>query len=200
MYKDGMVMYNHLTKKLGIKSEDIILHGYSLGAAIASRVALEATKEIQKNIHENARKYNPKTHGIGGVVLHSPMRTLFKSSRYEFNWAAAAVAKHHAGNYDTVQHMTDLAKIDPYVRVHLVSGDPDPKSANFDNLAHQFTKIDKALEGKFSHMTDYNGKADHVGLQDSSFSPNVRIEDQGLRDMAKGRVVEAKVKNAAPVL
>ena len=200
MYKDGMVMYNHLVKNLKIDPKDLVLHGFSLGAPIASRVALEATKELQTNIHENARKYNPEKHGIGGIVLHSPMRTMFKSARYEYNWAAAAVAKHHAGNYDTVQHMTDLAKIDPNVRVHLISGDPDPKSANFDNLAHQFTKIDKALKGKFNSMTEYNGISDHSGEYGGRPKPNVSINDPDLKAMAKGRVVKVKVKDAAPVL
>ena len=187
MYKDGMVMYNHLVKQLGIKPKDIVLHGYSLGAAVASRVALEATKEMQ----QNGKVFVPEKHGIGGVVLHSPIRTMFKASRAIATWFGGMFAKHYVGNYDTVQHMKDLSTIDPTIPVHLVSGDPNPNSYDFDHLSHQFTGVDKALEGKFNNLTTFVGESDHDGLKGQDLVPNVQANDPNLAALAHGRAPAA---------
>ncbi|MCQ2551794.1 MAG: lysophospholipase [Clostridia bacterium] len=195
MYKDGMVMYNHLVKKCNIPPKDIILHGYSLGASIASRVALESTKEKQEDLQLKGKVFEPKKHGIGGVVLHSPIRTMFKSSRALVTWFGAMIAKHHVGNYDTVQHMKDLAKIDSTIPVHLISGNKNPKNRDFDHLSHEFTGLDKALKGEFKTMTSHVGISDHFGYYGNELIPNVQANDVHLQNLARGRQPEVQVQN-----
>jgi len=52
LYKDGMAAYDTLVKKWGILPGNIVLHGHSIGAAVAIEVAL--TKSVRAVILESA--------------------------------------------------------------------------------------------------------------------------------------------------
>ena len=208
MYEDGMEMYKYVNETLGIKPENITLHGYSLGGAIASRVALEVTKKMQNERIMEGEKYD-MTKGLGGVVLHSPMKSMYSaaSSKTIFGPAAGFMGWAFGGGYNTEEHMLELAKIDRNVPVHLIGGDPNKKGNNFDDLSPQVTGLDKSLAGKFEHLSSYTGQGDHEGktwkaekidnevviVKDKDM-PNVAGEDQGLSSIiANGREVIPEV-------
>jgi len=52
LYMDGVAAYDHLVRKEGILPRDIVLHGHSIGAAVAVEVALN--REVRSVILESA--------------------------------------------------------------------------------------------------------------------------------------------------
>ena len=164
MYEDGMEMYRYVNEVMGIEPENITLHGFSLGGAIASRVALEQTKKMQNDRIMDGDKYD-KTKGLGGVVLHSPMKSMYSaaSSKTVFGPVAGFFGWAFGGGYNTEEHMLELAKIDKNVPVHLIGGDPNKNSNNFDDLSPEVTGLDRSLQGKFTYVTQFRGRGDHEG-------------------------------------
>ena len=204
LYKDGMDIYHHVKDTMGINPNNIVLHGYSLGGAVASRVALEATKELNRERIANG-KIQKEGVGLGGVVLHSPMKSLQYAAHYDSGSDFMAWgAKTFGGQYNTEQHMLDLAKVDKNVPVHLIGGDPNINVP--DDMADQeqpdfldpnATGLKGSIEEKFSSCTYTQGKGGHMGKIGGS---NITAADQHLRDIAeKGRNLtsQAPVKQNA---
>ena len=178
IYKDGKEMLRYVTDKMKVKPENVILHGYSLGGAVASKVAADFAQEQQKKALEEGRTL--KEQKLGGVVLHSPIDSMYSAAKNEvgglhaagfFGWAGA-------GGYNTKSHMRRLHKLDPDMPVHYVSGS---KKAG-DGLDIDATNIDKDPEAIFANSSSYRGNGDHDGA-------NLNISDDGgLREIAtKGR-------------
>lgn len=189
MYEDGMEMYKYVNETMGIKPENIVLHGYSLGGAIASRVALEVSKNI-----ENQRKINGEkkdfTKGLGGVVLHSPMKSMYYAAKTQSNAFYGFGGWAFGGNYNTEEHMTELAKVDKNIPVHVVGGKVEGAENDIDWLAPQKTGLEKALEGKFNNYTKFHGQSNHEGIMNGEVVPNISQSDTGLKDfLDKGREV-----------
>lgn len=95
MYADARIMFKYLVNDLGIKPENIMLHGYSLGAAVAAQLAGELS----------AQKV-----AVGGLLLDRPMSTLRKGVRAN-NGAGAlsrmqgAVAKKILGSFSVKKNL-----------------------------------------------------------------------------------------------
>lgn len=64
IYEDSRIIYNYVLSQ-GFSPNNIILHGFSLGGAVASNLALE--------ISTKANKKKEDSYKLGGLVLHSPM-------------------------------------------------------------------------------------------------------------------------------
>ena len=178
VYKDGREMLRYATEELGVEPENVILHGYSLGGAVASKVAADFAHEQQQKALKEGRTL--KKRKLGGVVLHSPIDSMYSVSKNYvggihaagfFGWAGA-------GGYNTKSHMQRLHKLDPDMPVHYVSGIKDEG----DHLDIDATNIDKDPKAHFANSSSYRGREGHSG-------DNLNIyDDDGLLEIAqKGR-------------
>ena len=190
IYKDGKEMLKYVTDELHVKPENIILHGYSLGGAVASKVAADFAQEQQKIALKEGR--NPKK--LGGVVLQSSIKSMwkaghaqiyeaFKSIPYVGGFLAATLghalgafsateAKMHSGSYDTQAHMRRLHKFDPDIPVHYVSGTYDAG----DDLALDQTNLHADRKAQFETSSVHTSEYDHENNK-------IDVDDEVLNQM-----------------
>jgi fermentation-respiration switch protein FrsA (DUF1100 family) len=98
VYLDGLAAYDHLVKKEGIPGENIVLHGHSLGAAVAVEVALKRS--------------------VKAVILESPFtstRDMAKTMPFFFVFSPLLPA-----NYNNLEKVSGLS-----VPLLIVHGDQD---------------------------------------------------------------------------
>ena len=155
LYKDGKAMLDYVMKELKVKPENIILHGYSMGGAVASKVAADFAQEQQKRALEEGRSVKK----LGGVVLHSPISSLYEAASEVSNKFKGAGAWMFGGGYNTRSHMRRLHQFDPNIPVHYVSGDYGAE----DHLDIDRTGIHQDLTAKFENSSSYRGKYGHTG-------------------------------------
>lgn len=195
MYQDGMEMFKFVNKNLKVKPENIMLHGYSFGGPVAAKVALEATKQIKKERVENGKLYRDSDK-IGGLVLQSPMKSMFYAARAQMFWLPGLAAKFNSGSYDTVKHLTELSKIDRDIPLHLIGGGGKAKEGAVqcdDYLSPTVTGLQKDIAGKFKTCTHFTGPADHdsqvYDLEAEKWvdapGSNVSAKDKGLDSLIK---------------
>ena len=184
IYQDGQEMLNYVMKEMNVKPENIILHGYSMGGAVASKVAADFAQTQQKNALETGRNVKK----LGGVVLHSPMATMYEAAyeetiegkertfgnRFHAGFMAGG-GKMFGGAYNTRSHMRRLRKFDPDMPVHYTSGDYNAG----DQLALDVTNIDKDKQAHFKNSSSNYGDFDHEGR-------NLDINNGLLKTMING--------------
>ena len=158
LYKDGKAMLDYVIKNLGVKPENIILHGYSMGGAVASKVAADFAQEQQKRALQEGRS----VHKLGGFVLHSPMSTLYEVASEDSNKVMGAGAWMFGGGYNTRSHMRRLHQFDPDIPVHYVSGDYMKGDENGDYLDIAHTKIHEDPSANFANSSVYRGTKGHT--------------------------------------
>ena len=162
-------------KNLKVKPENIILHGYSMGGAVASKVAADFTQEQQKRALEEGRT----AHKLGGFVLHSPMSTLYEVASEESNKFMGAGAWMFGGGFNTRSHMRRLHQLDPEIPVHYVSGDYMKGSDKGDGLDIDYTKIHQDPTAMFANSSTHRGKEGHTGMH------NVTADDKDLASLVQ---------------
>ena len=181
LYKDGKNMLKYVLNNMKVKPENVILHGYSLGGAVASKVAADYAQIQQEKALEAGRNVKK----LGGVVLHSPIATL-KEAAYDstiedtnrgfIDRATASFMSGGAylfgGAYSTRSHMRRLHKFDPDLPVHYVSGDVNAG----DQLDIDVTEINRDPKANFQNSSIHNGTGAHEGQ-------NMDINNVGLRKM-----------------
>ena len=175
LYQDGKAMLEYVMKDLNVKPENIILHGYSMGGAVASKVAADFTQEQQKRALEEGRT----AHKLGGFVLHSPMSTLYEVASEESNKFMGAGAWMFGGGFNTRSHMRRLHQLDPEIPVHYVSGDYMKGSDDGDGLDIEHTKIHQDPTATFANSSTYRGREGHTGMH------NVTADDQDLASLVQ---------------
>jgi len=159
LYKDGKAMLDYVMKKLGVKPENIILHGYSMGGAVASKVAADFAQEQQKRALQEGRS----VHKLGGFVLHSPMSTMYEAASEQSNKVMGAGAWVFGGGFNTRSHMRRLHQFDPDIPVHYVSGSYYIAGSNDgDHLDIDHTKIHEDPSAHFANSSTYRGTGGHT--------------------------------------
>lgn len=172
IYKDGKQMLNYVMKEMGVKPENIILHGFSLGGSVASKVAADFTQEQQKKALEQGR--SPKK--LGGVVLHSPIATMQEAAAETAESKFMGVgAWMFGGAYNTRSHMRRLCKLDPNMPVHYVSG----SAKAGDQLDVMKTRICQDPEAHFVNSSVY------VNQRGGHEDANVLPDDEGLTELTQ---------------
>ncbi|MEG0764340.1 MAG: hypothetical protein RR424_11015, partial [Oscillospiraceae bacterium] len=159
MYKDSMAMYNYAKENLAKSPSDIILHGYSLGGSMASRVAAQVSLD---NAHKQKDTKVKESERLGGLILQSPINSAYDAARLTIsthekfrdnktNWSVNALAKlleHSSGKFNTEAHMQTVAKYDPNIPVLFLSGsskmhdDDEDELVEGDFLSLEHTKVD----------------------------------------------------------
>ena len=175
LYQDGKAMLEYVMKNLKVKPENIILHGYSMGGAVASKVAADFTQEQQKRALEEGRT----AHKLGGFVLHSPMSTLYEVASDDSNKFMGAGAWMFGGGFNTRSHMRRLHQLDPDIPVHYVSGDYMKGNEKGDGLDIEHTKIHQDPTAMFANSSTYRGREGHTGMH------NVTAKDQDLASLVQ---------------
>ncbi len=184
MYQDGEAMLAYVQKKLKYSNSNIILHGYSLGGAVASKVAANLAE--RNAVKRKDGKLVKEKDRLGGLVLHSAMGSNYKTS---FNYlkdndagtvkaaGAGFLSWLFSGGFNTISHMKRLHKYDPKLRVHLVSG----SAANNDHL--NITKSGILPNNPYTTATTYTTEGGHTEL-------NIVQDDRGLQNLIKSDRVE----------
>ena len=183
MYEDGKDMLEYVTKTMGVKPENVILHGYSMGGPVASKVAADFAQERERIALAEGRKVKPMK--LGGVVLHSPTNSMYEVAKDTSNrvmafggWAFGGWA--FGGGFNTVSHMQRLHKYDPEMPVHYVSGNYDaepgqrPRSARLPGDLQE--KLNDAYEEGITHRANRQKKMTEEEL---------RLEEKALEDVAE---------------
>jgi pimeloyl-ACP methyl ester carboxylesterase len=157
--QDAREIYRYAVEILGVAPNRIILHGFSLGGAMASQTAADIAEEAART---GASR-------LGGLVLQSPIRDMTSAAAgtlpfpkplaYMAGWIGGFFT---GGNYNTAAHLKRLAKYDPDIPLHFIGG----SSANGDQLSLDITKLDriaKALKHPaFTQVTSYSGSEGHT--------------------------------------
>ncbi len=159
IYDDGKQMLKYVIEKMHVAPENIILHGFSLGGAVASKVAADFYQEQQKKALEEGRLMK-EPQKLGGIVLHSPIDSMYSAAK-SMMWGihlAGFLGWVGSGGYNTKSHMQRLHKLDPDLPVHYVSG----KKAEGDHLDIDTTKIDKDPKAAFHNSSSYRNAGDHT--------------------------------------
>ena len=181
IYEDGKQMLKYVMEEMHVKPENIILHGFSLGGAVASKVAADFYQEQQKKALEEGRLL--KEQKLGGIVLHSPIDSMYDAGK-EKMWGihlAGMLGWSGAGGYNTKSHMQRLCKLDPDLPVHYVSG----TKQQGDHLDIRATGIHQDPKAQFRNSSSFT---DWGGHEDDNIESDRFIDDLA----AKGRNVNFK--------
>ncbi len=176
MYDDGTAVLSYVQKELGYSNNKIILHGLSLGGAVASKVAANLAEE--NAVKRKDGKLTKAKQRLGGLVLQSPIGSNYRVSKdfcsdnsKTVGILAAFYSWMVAGAYNTISHMKRLHKYDPKLPVHLVSG-------SFQNDHLNIEKSGILANNPYSTATTYTTDYGHT-------SDNIEKEDTGLQNLIK---------------
>ncbi|MEM7534584.1 MAG: alpha/beta fold hydrolase [Chloroflexota bacterium] len=161
LYEDGMAIYKHVRSE-GFAAKDIILHGFSLGGAVASKIA----KRVTKNEGEK----------IGGLILESSIDTGFmvgaRSTGWGLPWWAqlavlpgifgllgGSITKGASGDFNTVGNLKKLSQLDPDLPLHIMSGSTE----SGDQLSLGTTGLhEKKFMSRFNNFSSREGSGKHL--------------------------------------
>lgn len=163
LHEDAHALFEHVQQDQGADktNNDIILHGFSMGGAIASRLAADISEQAAANC-DNKQK-------LGGLTLHSSMRNLKHAASGSFGkgplgWLAGWISKRHLGRFSTKQALQDIAKVDPTLPVNLISGGSTGK--NTDSLNLKETGLEKAArDAGLRDVTAAQGSGKHLNKE-----------------------------------
>ncbi len=184
MYRDGEAMLTYVQKELGYNNSNIILHGYSLGGPVASKVAANLAE--RNAVKRKDGKLVKEKDRLGGLVLHSAMGTNYKTSKdcFKDNDSSTVTAVGAgflswliAGAFNTISHLKRLHKYDPKLRVHLISG----SAAARDHL--DIIKSGIKDNNPYTTATTYRTDKGHKEL-------NVVSNDTGLQNLIQSNRVK----------
>ncbi|MBR5420205.1 MAG: alpha/beta fold hydrolase [Lachnospiraceae bacterium] len=124
-YEDGECIYQFVLEENHCSPSQILLHGYSMGAAVASYVAAHVAQQDSEGHKEGDQTAQAK---IGGLILDSPMASMSKAARGMTHLggvgeALGSIAGMASGDYSTEEHLGVLFKNQPDIPILFVSGD-----------------------------------------------------------------------------
>ena len=136
-YEDGDAILNGVMNDSGVKMNKIIMHGYSMGGAIASHVAAKHAEEYARK-EANGEPVSEEDQ-LGGIVMDSPMVSLKFAAGDYVSPVFASAASWAAGAYSAEDHLGILYQHRPDIPILFVSG--DNQAAEVDGLRLDATKI-----------------------------------------------------------
>jgi len=155
-YEDAREIYRYAVETLGVPPNRVILHGFSLGGAMAAKTAADIAEEAARAGNAASRP--------GGLVLQSSIRDMTSAAAgtlplprplaYAAGWIGGLLT---GGDYNTASHLKRLAKYDPGIPLHFIGG----SSANGDQLSLAITRLDRLVPA-FTQATSYSGSEGHT--------------------------------------
>jgi RTX toxin RtxA len=148
LVEDAARVYTYVTQFFG--AGDIVLHGFSLGGAIAAKLAKRLARQ---NIQ------------LGGLVLHSSIKTAYEAGKGGIGLPilghiGGLITKLSAGSFDTTQSLEEIRRLDPNLPIHFMSG----KKASGDQLALGETHLQDSANG-MGNVTSEEGRGGHLSDQ-----------------------------------
>ena len=152
LYEDGEYILKGVLKHARVDKCDIILHGYSLGGAVASRLAAnEAKKQLKA---EGEGKANPRDQ-LGGLVMDSPMPSMKFAVAQDYGKTIGNFVSGVMGKYSTEENLEKLQQLRPDIPIMFTGGN------NTDYLGPQVTGIHNKFN--FTNSTNsFNGDSGHL--------------------------------------
>ncbi len=149
IYSNAQTIYDYVRKKLGVKSEDIIIHGFSLGGPVAAYVAANVSKKGDK---------------INQLILQSSMKNTTNAAYDSLSNTNKFVqimgtsgAYLFADNFDCEKELKRLYKFYPDIHLVICGGGKN------DGLNLQKTKLDNfARKQGFKNLVVFNGTEGHL--------------------------------------
>ncbi len=161
LYQDGEDILKFAADDSNVSMSKIILHGYSMGGSVASRVAAKIARDV--NLRKLKGEKVGKKEKLGGLVMDSPMHNMYGIVKNLCgNDTLASCAQWAAGKYSTEDHLGVLHDNQPDIPILFVSGREN------DHISLDVTNIDKKY--KFTNSTTSKVKRGHM---DSHISDNV---------------------------
>ena len=152
-YEDGEAIFKGVKEQLGLSNSQIIVHGYSMGGAIASHVVAKMAEENARKVEAGEQPDEP----LAGMVMDSAMKSLQYAATNTSGALAGKISKWAAGDYSAEDHLRTIAHYQPDIPVLFVSGDKtatySDNSPNEDGLTLEDTHLDQ-IEG-FTHKSTY---------------------------------------------
>lgn len=141
LYKDGQAMFQHLLDQ-GFRSDQIVIHGFSMGAVVAGR------------LHKMAEDNNIP---LKGVVYDRPMGSTFKGTKAHAGMGAlgslvAAMAKDAVGKFNASSEIARSGQLKTPV---IVTHDTETLSGVGQQLGQRLQAIDpnvKLISTNAGHM------------------------------------------------
>ena len=163
-YEDGMQIYQSVLADAQCSASQIVMHGYSMGGAVASYVAGKVAQDAAKQYH--GKENVPADQKLGGLILDSPMASLTKAAKGAIpvvGGIGGAIASTATGSYSAEDHLGTLFQNQPDIPIMFVGGGED------DHLSLGKTEIDRKYHfnqdvltfstdtgHESAHMTDEN--------------------------------------------
>lgn len=133
VYSDADAIFDYVNRHENFPASKIILHGYSLGGAVASHVALKYSKLN-------------KDKNLGGLIMHSAIDSVQNQAKLSYgsgsgfvNMLAGIVAKMGVGDFNSKKNLKKLKKVNKMLKVVFISGKYIPESdiENLDDDSYQ---------------------------------------------------------------
>lgn len=120
IYEDSRIIYNYVLSK-GFSPNNIILHGFSLGGAVASNLAVEISQKAQGEGDD---------YKLGGLVMHSPMTSTSEMGKDQGNEIIKGIGgllgsiktKGAMGSMSTKKNLLALQELDADLPIAFMSG------------------------------------------------------------------------------
>lgn len=120
IYEDSRIIYNYVLKQ-GFSPNNIILHGFSLGGAVASNLAVEISQKAQGEGDD---------YKLGGLVMHSPMTSTSEMGKDQGNEIIKGIGgllgsiktKGAMGSMSTKKNLLALQELDADLPIAFMSG------------------------------------------------------------------------------
>ncbi len=147
LYDDAYKIYLYVSGQ-GFADNNIVIHGYSLGGAVAANL----TKKLAKQGKQ-----------LGGLVLHSSIKTSYEAAKGMvgvpgYAQLAGLMTKMSAGSFDTPEALQEIAQHDPNLPIHVMSG----SGAN-EHLAVSDTDLQNEATGAgFTNVSGREGQGGHL--------------------------------------
>ena len=157
IYEDGMEMYKYVRDVMGVSPENITLHGYSLGGAVASHVAANVAEQNKLKMDKGIPV--PDSRKLGGVVLQSPMGSMYSAAKTITNSSVMAYfGTRGSGEYNTKENMRRLYRNDPDIPVAYISGRVDKG----DYLSLEATQLHQDPQAPFKNASCSFAECGHL--------------------------------------
>ena len=162
IYEDARIIYNYVLSE-GYSPNNIILHGFSLGGAVASNLAVEISQKAQGEGDD---------YKLGGLVMHSPMTSASDMGKDQGNEMIKGIGgllgsiktKGAMGSMSTKKNLDALSKLDADLPVAFMSGTYKMtyQDENGENISYIGDHLDYEHTGIANYFTGNNVTKDDI--------------------------------------